>query len=795
MMIENDHGIRAFIRSSEEILTGRIKKYFEDFHVYEIQNNGKVCRLTEIKDKSDILAELEEKRKILSGEGLLSHSGFEIKKEFIDKLTLLNISTKCINDIVFYTKFLGEIKRLAINGNITSKLFKLDSRGKLTTVCELKIKIFNKELYIRHLNEIVEEESKKELGIKQTCKKRRKLFHEAIKHYIPFITSQTVDVNSDRKINENSIKPFDDIDLFLSTEIFTELSRNIDFEELTTKEVNKICTESEGLENFDSIVLRPSSDFIYSLRNLTNICSADFNQDNRNCSNFISLPSKKIKHDHSDNNKTVKLHGNYELGKDERWNPNIPCYIHFTIYKENRDTIDAINMISKCLKRNHKSFGIAGLKDRRGITTQRVSAYKVLEEHLVYATTSRNWDRNVRICDFKYEHDQINIGDLKGNLFHVVIRDLKIAENEHTANENKIVTIKTVEKLIEEMKTLGFINYFGLQRFGTSCIPTYKIGISILKKNWKKAFLLIMGFDQDKLESYKESYIELFHDVINGRFDSYIERLSPHSYIEKLVINGLIRELKNEKINSESLLNHKKEEDIYKNSLNYLPKNSYSLYLHSVQSLIFNLMASERIKKFGNVPVPGDLVFEDKHSEHYDMEGFVKLNGEPKVIILKELEISNYTIKDVVLTLPGDNVIYPPNMKLSYKKVVDEILGIDFNINSIGMRGSYRNLVVVPKEVGYTGLNLSEEKIAAPGSFSDPKLILSDLDTLLSSKNKESYETKIDEVRINSKLQGFKGDENNDCNTINTLVFSCKLPKSSYVTIALRELLGNFPIE
>ncbi|KAK6590911.1 hypothetical protein RS030_111698 [Cryptosporidium xiaoi] len=794
-MIDDDHGIRAFIRSSKEILTGRIKKYFEDFHVYEIQNNEEICHLTEIKNKSDILAELEVKRRISSGEDLFSHSGFEIKKEFIEKLILLEIPSNCIDNIIFYVKFLGEIKRLTINSNINNKLFKFDSKGKLFTVCELKIRIPNRELNSQLSNKTNERESNTKICIVKTSKMRRKLFHEAIKEYIPFITSQTIDTNFGEKKTESNVKHFENIDLFLSNELFAELSKNINFSEFITEERNKEYVENGGQEIVDYIVLRPSRDFIYSLRNLTSTSSLDINDD-ENYNNSYS--SKKIKYNNNNNNSTIASYTNYELGKDERWNPNIPCYIHFTVYKENRDTIDAINMISKCLRRNHKSFGIAGLKDRRGITTQRVSAYKVLEEQLIYATTLRGWDRNIRICDFKYENNHINIGDLKGNLFHVVIRDLKITVNEKNANRTGNITIDTVKNLIEEIKTLGFINYFGLQRFGTSCIPTYKIGISILKENWKKAFLLIIGFDDDKLENFQASDRELFHEITNGKFDNYLRRLSPHSYIEKLIINGIIRELKNEKIYPESLLNHKKEKYIYKNSLNYLPKNSYSLYLHSVQSLIFNLVASERIKRFGNTPIVGDLVLQnqDEDLKLHDMKDFGALNKQPKVIILKESEINDYTIQDVVLTLPGDDVIYPPNMNLLYKEIVNELLGIDLNFTAFGMKGSYRNLVVVPKEISYTTFNLPEEnKGVTKESFSDPKLILSDLDALLAPESRELTNTKTNEVRINEKLLGFKNEDSKCSDIVNTVVFSCKLPKSSYVTVALRELLGSFPIE
>jgi tRNA pseudouridine13 synthase len=58
----------------------------------------------------------------------------------------------------------------------------------------------------------------------------------------------------------------------------------------------------------------------------------------------------------------------------------------------------------------------------------------------------------------------LKLGDLKGNRFTIVLRQVS-ADDEH---------LKTA---IESLNTHGFINYYGLQRFGTSDIPTHKIGL------------------------------------------------------------------------------------------------------------------------------------------------------------------------------------------------------------------------------------------------------------------------------------------------------------------------------
>jgi tRNA pseudouridine13 synthase len=50
-------------------------------------------------------------------------------------------------------------------------------------------------------------------------------------------------------------------------------------------------------------------------------------------------------------------------------------YTHFILFKSNIDTMGAIFKLSKITGINQKLFSTAGLKDKRGITTQMVSVF------------------------------------------------------------------------------------------------------------------------------------------------------------------------------------------------------------------------------------------------------------------------------------------------------------------------------------------------------------------------------------------------------------------------------------
>jgi tRNA pseudouridine13 synthase len=50
-------------------------------------------------------------------------------------------------------------------------------------------------------------------------------------------------------------------------------------------------------------------------------------------------------------------------------------YIHFKLFKSNIDTMSALFKLSKITGVSQKIFSTAGLKDKRGVTTQLVSLY------------------------------------------------------------------------------------------------------------------------------------------------------------------------------------------------------------------------------------------------------------------------------------------------------------------------------------------------------------------------------------------------------------------------------------
>lgn len=119
----------------------------------------------------------------------------------------------------------------------------------------------------------------------------------------------------------------------------------------------------------------------------------------------------------------------------------------------------------------------AGTKDKRGRTTQWVSARRREPNSILRAV---NRLPNIFVGNFTFKPEPLKLGHLQGNRFRIALR--QIAADESVIND-----------ALEHFKKSGYINYYGLQRFGNhSSVPTYQIGLALLKGQFKEACELIL---------------------------------------------------------------------------------------------------------------------------------------------------------------------------------------------------------------------------------------------------------------------------------------------------------------
>ncbi|XP_065361113.1 pseudouridylate synthase 7 homolog [Calliphora vicina] len=441
-------------------------------------------------------------------------------------------------------------------------------------------------------------------------------------------------------------------------------------------------------------------------------------------------------------------------------------YVHFLVHKENLDTSEVAASIANKLNLRPSQVNYCGTKDRRAKTTQKFCIKKRTPRQIVGTVKFLN---GVTIGNFEFNKNVLKLGDLKGNRFRIALR--------HLTGERQLI-----ETSLKNVKEQGFINYFGLQRFGNcSTIPTYEIGVALLKADYKLACELILKpreNDVPFLKSIREAWWK------NRDSKAAAAQFRSDRFIEKKLLDGLAQYGEND----------------YAAALRKIPRNMLLLYPHAFQSLIFNNMASRRVKEFGLNLMPGDLVYRNKDDLDVDMESTElteqgddneeketeeenenenetspTVNAESSESIFKrkvkpltaeDIASGVYTIYDVVLPLPGHDITYPENdvatwYKESLEKYDLSSEKLKHNVKTFAMAGAYRKLVIKPTDMSWEFR-----------SYSTPEetLILSDFE-LFKGKKVEDFKVEGNETKYDALLLDF-----------------C-LPPAAYATMMLRELL------
>lgn len=282
------------------------------------------------------------------------------------------------------------------------------------------------------------------------------------------------------------------------------------------------------------------------------------------------------------NNNNNRQQGGFVKRKNfQAWPADkIGDYLRFTLMKENVDTISAVNNLNKVLHIKANNICYNGTKDKRGITIQHCTIYR--KKPLDFLRINRYFGNPfVRIGDFQYVAKPARLGDLAGNRFEIVLRNVQGDETDIT-------------KACEALRTVGFINYYGLQRFGkTYAGATHKIGRAVLLSDWQQCIEamfeappadIIAANGGDELADVRRHYQA-------GKFEMAAMLLPQSMYRER-----------------EILLRLAKTPSDFAGAFNTMGRNLRLMYVHAYQSALWNRSVSERLKRFGYRVVVGDLV-------------------------------------------------------------------------------------------------------------------------------------------------------------------------------------------
>ncbi|KAK3200613.1 hypothetical protein Dsin_024028 [Dipteronia sinensis] len=516
------------------------------------------------------------------------------------------------------------------------------------------------------------------------------------------------------------------------------------------------------------------------------------------------------------NSKKRKERGDkpFDSRGSENWSEHVGKFLRFHLYKENKDTQEALGLIAKMLGIQPRSFGFAGTKDKRAVSTQRVTVFKQHASRLA-ALNKRLF--GIQAGDFCYVKEGLMLGQLQGNRFTVTLRGV-IADSEDV-----------IKAAANSLGRHGFINYFGLQRFGSGSVPTHLVGATLLRGEWKTAVSMILDpreGERNDISKVREYYKET-EDI-----DGTLRKLPRYLVAERSILQCL-----------------KKCPGNYLQALKAIPRTLRMMYVHSYQSYLWNHAASVRVQKYGiEQIVVGDLVYckgddtekvmvgvnseceDDDCNETDDGTTLDEILGADlpeekyklvKTVTAEDINAGNYTIDDVILPMPGSRVIYPMNdvanvyhdfAKKDAINLTESVHNIkEFSITS--MTGSYRRVFQKPMDFEWELLRYTDGN--KPLAETDLDIIAKarpvdvvkepestngneEKDLVDCMKQSESDKNDIEHSTDNSQadcgrevgvtqVESLCGSNSQESQL--ALKLGLTLPSSCYATMAIRELL------
>ena len=239
-------------------------------------------------------------------------------------------------------------------------------------------------------------------------------------------------------------------------------------------------------------------------------------------------------------------------------------YLMVELTKTNWDTNHFLKAYSNALGISHKRLTYAGTKDKKAVTVQKMSLYDVTKEDVEKVHLK---DISVRVLGRSQK--PIGLGDLQGNDFKIVIRNIGM-----TLEETQKIADETTAEI---QKAGGVPNFFGIQRFGSIRPVTHHVGADILEGDLEKAFMrYVSEVCADEPNETKE--IRRYFGETKD-YKGTVSKLPDYLGHEKALLNHIIA-----------------HPDDFKGAFMVLPKNLYIMFIHAYQSWLFNAIICERIK-------------------------------------------------------------------------------------------------------------------------------------------------------------------------------------------------------
>ena len=315
-------------------------------------------------------------------------------------------------------------------------------------------------------------------------------------------------------------------------------------------------------------------------------------------------------------------------------------YVNFTVQKMGLSTMDVSTIIASSLRLPRNLVSYAGLKDKRAVTVQRMSAPYRAASGLGTLELS-----NIEIRDIEPSRQLVQIGDLLGNRFTILLRDLD-------------VSLDKALEVAEEVQTSPLLNYFGIQRFGIARPNTHIAGKHLIKRDFEgmiRSILCLPGEYENQ-------------ELLDARAE-LADSLTP---TEK-IIEVFPKDLNYERTVMYELMKHPGE---FKRAVTRITPRILTLMVHAYQSFLFNRLLSKRVKSGMShvIPEPGDflIALDETHSGRDSWLYVTELTLEERRQQVTDMKYA------LALPSPGYATHLPPTKQSEMLKEILDAEGITF---------------------------------------------------------------------------------------------------------------------
>ena len=363
----------------------------------------------------------------------------------------------------------------------------------------------------------------------------------------------------------------------------------------------------------------------------------------------------------------------------------------FVLKKTKKEHLAVIQRLARALRCRQSDIGFAGIKDMHAVTYQFCTVANTSPQRIKRAKSSL-LSQGIELGRIHQVDWILNKGDLQGNRFEIVVRNVKRIQVTRTNGECSEVivpcTIDHIRAMVRRVDKSGFVNFFGEQRLGMPGsmsqvgVRSFDIGRALLQQDFSKAIDLLMTGrllcrGENEVESAEIRHARQVWSETNGDASETLKAIPRGDAMarERNVLQGLKRYGRNDPLAA----------------LKCLHFAVRTFWISAYQSYVWNSMASARLKRFGTNVVKGDL-----YRLNDDGSGGVQVVTD---------ESTSIKIEDVVLPLPGYAITYPENeIGALYHDFLKEE-NVSFGRNSpdeVTAKGSYRSLIANAQNLSIT---------------------------------------------------------------------------------------------